>query len=105
MTTPQFIEWLDGKMAAHGKGKLIPPPDVLEADLGKRIRAAHTERILREAGLERQVAATIAKIKKPKATVLATDIKRLFKREPDREWRDHVEAVAVERTKVIGKDD
>jgi hypothetical protein len=109
MTTPQFIAWLDGKMAAHGKGKLIPPTDVLEADLAKRIeakvRASHTERILREAGLDQQVAATIAKIKKPKATVLATDIKRLFKREPDREWRDHIEAVAVERTKVIGKDD
>jgi hypothetical protein len=85
-------------MAAHGNGKLIPPDDVLEADLAKRIeakvRAAHTERILREAGLDRQVAATIASIKTPKATTLAKDIRKLFKREPDREWRDHIEAVA-----------
>ena len=25
MTTPQFIAWLDGKMAAFGNGKLVPP--------------------------------------------------------------------------------
>jgi hypothetical protein len=96
MTTPQFIEWLDGKMAKHGK--LIPPPDVLAAELNARIenkvRAAVTERILREAGFEDQVAAAIAKIKKPSAAVLAKGIKQLFKREPDREWRDHIEAEA-----------
>ena len=65
MTTPQFIEWLDSKMDEHGKGKLIPPADVLEAELARRIdtkvRAALTERILREAGFERQVADTIAR--------------------------------------------
>ena len=98
MTTPQFIAWLDRKMAEHGKGKLIPPTDVLEAELAERIeqkvRAAHTERILREAGFEKQVTDSIAAIKKPKGTTLAKDIKQLFKREPDREWRDHIEAVA-----------
>ena len=25
MTTPQFIAWLDRKMAEHGDGKLVPP--------------------------------------------------------------------------------
>jgi hypothetical protein len=96
MTTPQFIAWLDDKMAEHGEGKLVPPHDVLEADLAERIekkaRAAVTERILREAGFERQVADTIAAIKTPKGATLARDIKQLFKREPDREWRDHIEA-------------
>ena len=33
MTTPQFIAWLDGKMAEH-YGKLIPPPDVLDSRAG-----------------------------------------------------------------------
>jgi Topoisomerase 6 subunit A/Spo11, Toprim domain len=65
MTTPQFIEWLDGKMVAYGK--LIPPPDVLAAELDElienKIRTSITERILREAGLEDQVAAAIAAIK------------------------------------------
>ena len=69
MTTPQFIEWLDDKMAEHGDGKLIPPDEVLEQELAERIeskvRADITERILREAGLEDQVAAAVAKIKTP----------------------------------------
>ncbi len=105
MTTPQFIAWLDQKMAAHGSGKLIPPPDVLEAELSKRIeskvRAAHTERILREAGLDSQVAATIAAIKQPNAGTLARDTKKLFKQELSREWRDHIEAVAKFLTKQV----
>src|SRR5262249_52737886 len=33
MTTPQFIQWLDDKMAGLGGGKLIPPDDVLVAEL------------------------------------------------------------------------
>ena len=100
MTTPQFIAWLDGKMAAYGK--LIPPPEVLAADLDKRIekkvRADITARILREAGFEDQVAARIAAIKKPTAATLAKGVKRLFKTEPGREWRDHVEAEAILKT-------
>jgi hypothetical protein len=95
MTTPQFIEWLNGKMAAYGK--LIPPPDVLAAELDERIeakiRASITERILREAGFEDQVADAIAAIEKPTAAVLTEGITELFKREPDREWRDHIEQV------------
>ena len=98
MTTPQLIEWLDQKMAEHGDGKLIPPTDVLEQELAERIeskvRAAITERILREAELDDQVAAAIAAIKTPDGAKLARDIARLFKRQPDREWRDHIEAVA-----------
>lgn len=89
MTTPQFIAWLDRKMAEHGNGKLIPPGAVLETELAERIekkvRAAHTERILREAGFERQVADTIAAIKKPSSAVLAKgeDLQRLV-RQPEK---------------------
>jgi hypothetical protein len=57
MTTPNFIAWLDRKMAEHGVGKLVPPDDVLIADFDQRVeqkvRATLTERILREAGLGR----------------------------------------------------
>ena len=98
MTTPQLIEWLDQKMAEFGNGKLIPPTHVLEQELAERIeskvRAAITERILREAKLDDQVAAAIAAIKTPDGAKLARDIARLFKRQPDGEWRDHIEAVA-----------
>ena len=97
MTTPQFIEWLDDKLAPYS-GKLIPPDDVVTAELDrqieKKVRAAVTEQILREADFEGQVAATLSAIKRPAATVLAKGIKRMFKQKPDREWRDHIEAVA-----------
>ena len=102
MTTPQLIEWLDQKMAEHGDGKLIPPHEVLEQELAERIeskvRAEITERILREAKLDDQVAAAVAKIKTPDGAKLARDIAKLFKRQPDAEWRDHIEAVARKRS-------
>jgi hypothetical protein len=103
MTTPQFIAWLDGKMAEAKHGKLIPPGEVLEADLAERIerktRAAVTERILREAGLDDQVEAAVAAIKTPTAATLVKGIKNLFKTEPQHDWRAHIEAVATARTK------
>jgi len=74
MSTPEFIAWLDGKMA--GYDKLVPPGDVLTAELNKsveaKVRAAITERVLREAGFEDQVAAAIAAINIEK---IARDLK------------------------------
>jgi hypothetical protein len=104
MTTPAFITWLDGKMAKYAK--LIPPGDVLEQELKARVedklRDAITERILREANVDAQVAAAIAEIESPDSTALATGIKRLFDVTPDAQWRDHIENVADELT---GADD
>jgi hypothetical protein len=98
MTTPQLIQWLDQKMAKFGSGKLIPPTHVLEQELAdlidSKVREAITERILREAKLDDQVAASIAAIKTPDGAKLARDIKRLFKQQADQEWRDGIEAVA-----------
>jgi hypothetical protein len=98
MTTPQLIQWLDQKMAKFGSGKLIPPPQVLKQELSKQIeievREEVRERILREANFEAQVAEAIAAIKMPDGAKLARDIARLFKRQPDAEWRNHIETVA-----------
>jgi hypothetical protein len=107
MTTPEFIEWLDGKMADYAEreqleDKLIPPPEVLEKELDAgidaKVRADLTERILREAGFEDQVATSIAAIKKPGAPTLAKGIAGLFKRKLDREWRDHIAAIVARLT-------
>jgi hypothetical protein len=102
MTTPQLIEWLDRKLAEHGVGKLIPPGDALTAELDNRIegklREIIAERILREANFEGQVAAAVAAIDTPNADELAQGIEQLFKREPERQWRDHIEAVAMLKT-------
>ena len=50
-------------------------------------------RIERKAG--HQVATALAAIKRPSSAKLVKAIKVLFKREPKREWRDHVKAVAA----------
>ena len=100
MTTPQFIEWLDRKMVEHGGKKLIPPPEVIEEELEARIeeklRAAITERILREAGLDDQVVAALDLIDRPSGDDLAMGIRLLIDQEPDRDWRHHVDTVATE---------
>lgn len=104
MTTPHFIEWLDEKMEEHGSGKLIPPPRVLEQELDEviesKLRVAITERILRKAGLEKQIADALAAITKPGTSILKQKINRLFKQEPDRDWRHAIEAVA---TNLVGR--
>jgi hypothetical protein len=100
MTTPQFIEWLDGKLADYDK--LIPPPDILATELSARVedkvRNAVVERILREANVDAQVAAALADITPPDQTVLAEGIEQLFEAMPDAQWRDHIEAVANQLT-------
>ena len=105
MTTPQLIAWLDTKMAEHGVGKLIPPEDVLTAELNQRVkgkvRATLTERILREAGLDRQVEEAVTAIKQPSAKALAKAIRRSFKQKSDRAWRDQIEAEAAKLTSKI----
>jgi hypothetical protein len=60
---------------------------------------AITERILREAGFEAQVATAIGAIKKPAAAVIANCVKQLFKREPEREWRPL--SCALARNKIF----
>jgi hypothetical protein len=100
MTTPEFIEWLDDKMEAHGVGKLVPPNDVIAAELETRlaakVEAAITERILREARADEQIAEALAAIVRPDAATLRAGIQHLFEDEPEAEWRDHVETVTNE---------
>jgi hypothetical protein len=99
MTTPEFIDWLDAKMAKHGVGKLVPPQEVitdeLEQRLDKKVRAAVTERILREAGYETQVAEALAGIKRPSGVSLTKGINKLFAGKPEAEWREHIEHIAA----------
>ena len=96
MTTPQLIAWLDGKMEDYDK--LIPPDPVLaaelEANLEERVREQVQERILREAGYEAQVATALAAIERPDGTALRDGIEASFEEQQDRQWRDHIGAVA-----------
>jgi hypothetical protein len=97
MSTPEFIEWLDAKLAEYDK--LIPPPQVLEDELAERIaskvRDDVTKRILREANVDAQVAAALAAIEMPDAAALIEGIEQLFDESPDAEWRDYIETVVA----------
>jgi hypothetical protein len=98
MTTPDLIAWLDEKMANRG-GKLIPPDEVLEREFAERIegkvRDAITDRILREADLEGQVAAAVARIETPSADRLRRETAAMFEETADSEWRDLIEEAAA----------
>jgi hypothetical protein len=87
--------------------KLIPPPHVaaqeLEAKLGSELRAAVMARILREAGLDHQVAAALRSIKRPPGAALVKGIADLFKRSPQHEWRAHVDAIVRKLIKPVTK--
>ena len=102
MSTPAFIEWLDQKMDDDGVGKLVPPADVLTAELRRRIekkvRDTMIERILRAAELDRQVAAAVRSIKTPTAVALTKGIRTSFEQQLDREWRAHIETEAARLT-------
>jgi hypothetical protein len=110
MTTPEFIAWLDRKMEEHGNGKLIPPRDVITAELKReieaKVRADITERILREASYEHQVAAAIAAIKVPNSAAVAQDIAGMAKSEPANPWRHHIDNIAsglVAKRRIKGR--
>src|SRR5262249_22383968 len=107
MTTPELITWLDRKMAEHSTGKLIPPPAMIAAELKQllktRLRELIMERILREAGLDRQVEEGFTAIKLPRHDTLIKGITKMFKRAPEREWRDHIDAVVSVALAKMGR--
>jgi hypothetical protein len=102
MTTPELIEWLDDKMAEHGDGKLIPPDHVLVIELAaeteQRLREQITERILREANLDGQIAAALEAISMPDGDTLKRGIREMFEDEPEADWRAHIKSVAGDLT-------
>jgi hypothetical protein len=104
MTTPQFIDWLDAKMADH-VGKLVPPEAVIKAELEARLEAAVrgkiTERILREAKLERQVKAAMRQIKRPAGRTLIQGIKGMFKSDRAKQWRAHIASAVTDCLKKV----
>lgn len=105
MTTPQFIAWLDAKMASFGAGKVIPPETVLvdeaERRLAAKVRGIVTERVLREARTDDQVAGALTGLSLPDADSLKARVAGwLDEREPD-PWTAPVDAAADEVADTI----
>ena len=100
MTTPQFIAWLDDKMAAFGNGKLVPPAAVLTNDLNDtlehRLHREITEQILREARIDEKVAAALQQIVLPTVEDLLVTVDQALADKPAASWRAAIEQIADE---------
>lgn len=48
MTSPQFLEWLDRKVAPYSKGKVVPPERVLEKKFKSRLKDVVADRLTRQ---------------------------------------------------------
>lgn len=91
MTTPQFLEWLEGKMEEHAVGKVVPPPEVIAEEAQTRLKAELrtriTARILREANLDAQVDKAMTEVKVPKKLLTAKAVRTWLDREEEESWR------------------
>jgi hypothetical protein len=66
--------------------------------MNSRSRQQITERILREADLDGQVADEVAALDLPDGETLKRDIAGIFEERPDAEWRTHIEKVVDDLT-------
>ncbi|MDY8111123.1 ATP-binding protein [Fulvimarina sp. 2208YS6-2-32] len=98
MTTPQFIEWLDGKMAAHEGEKVVPPVEVIKSEMRDRtadhVRRDITERVLREARIDQQVRSALEGIEEPDAAALSDATRQWLSNHRSEPWRTFVDAEA-----------
>jgi len=108
MTTPQFLTWLDTKMADHGQGKLVPPINVLADKLAEDaedgLRKEITKRILRENGVDDQVADAMSRLQ-PRiddvAATLPSVVSIAFEADTTRPWSDAISDVAAELVSAV----
>lgn len=92
MTMPQFIAWLDGKMAEHGVEKVIPPADyVLDTimdDTDEFLRHEIRERILAEADIDGQVEAALDQVVFPSPDEIECGLPIYLNDNPLDHWSD-----------------
>ncbi len=78
MTTEQLLTWLDGKMADHAGGKVVPPHATIAAQLAAEARAklaaTSTERVLAGANIPGQVDVAFAALGSHLATLEKRDL-------------------------------
>jgi hypothetical protein len=107
MTTPMFLEWLDGKFSPY-RGKLIPPASVLSDNFDRvvrdRLKEGITRAILRRANLDARLERAIAQRSEAiEATreSLPELVARSLERTPEKPWTNPVGRIA--RRAIAGK--
>jgi hypothetical protein len=91
MSTPQFIEWLDSKMGKYDD-KVIPPVDVISDEyddkIEEKLRDHITDRILREANIDQQVADVSEQLGEPDINI--DELTSWLEEHPDQCWTEWV---------------
>lgn len=103
MTSPQFMAWLDSKIAPHDDGKVIPPEPVLVGALGHavtRIVAGQTDASVRaeleyDARVATEMQRRLASIPLDEVDVGRT-VAAWLDEQPTELWSDVVEQIAVD---------
>lgn len=100
MTTPQFLDWLESKFQSE-PGKVVPPDNVLKdrfrSETREILEHQHTARVLREAGIDRLVAADLLRLEPALAhqsRTLPQDVARGLVADPSSRWTDPVSRIA-----------
>lgn len=103
MTMPQFVGWLDDKMAEHGVEKVIPPTDYvlddLETDVKSAIRAEITSDVLAKAGIDDLVRNAVAEVDFPDHGEIEEELPEWLDNNPTDRWKGWVEETV---TKITG---
>jgi hypothetical protein len=96
MTTPEFIAWLDRKMAEHDEGKVLPPDEIIKARIRERLQKTVRDRIvaqiLRKSGAEARVAKAIGRIKLPE--IDSDDLVDWYEEHEASHWSKWAEEIA-----------
>ncbi len=103
MPTPDFIAWLERKIAKHSAGKVLPPPAVTEDTLRRELlawlRRRIRRRVLRRARVGRRAQAALARREvtlHEQASALGERILADLQRQPTESWLAVVRRVAEE---------
>jgi hypothetical protein len=103
MTTPEFLSWLDRKVAPHHTGKLVPPEPVLAEQLREklrsRLRQQITEEVIRMAGVDAQVAREYAALEQKieqRLIGIGQQVQVALQDEPSRHWSEPIDQAAAE---------
>ena len=94
MTSDQFVAWLEGKLAEHGAGKVVPEAEVLVRHarrlLARRLAADRVKLLIEE------IEAAMAGVALPPD--LATRIRREQACDPTLSWDEALETVLADVT-------
>jgi hypothetical protein len=104
MTGPQFLDWLDAKMAEHTAGKVVPPAEVIRREMlaaaEATVRGNLTAEALRAAKVEERYASTVESLL-PAVDAMTPRMRSIVKSGLDAEPTTYWRAVAEKKGRAV----